>query len=386
MKIDTKLTKVSRNTKQQKGFINPGIYKGSTMIFNSFQDYINDIKNDDDRSTLYGINKNPSVDQLEKAISDLYKCNDTVIAPSGLAALVIPFFAFLKKDDEVLINDTVYSPTRTFCEKLLKNYGVKINYFHPFKDINIFEKLINPKTKLIYLESPGTGTFEILDIPKITKIAKIKKIPTVMDNTWASPLFCDPIKLGINVIIDAGTKYINGHSDILIGFVSSDKKHSKPIRVATKTLGICPGSEEVYLALRGLPTLNLRMKQIERNALNMAIKLSDHPLVDKVYHPAIEKTINHHIWKRDFSGSSGLFAFSLKKFHSQNKIKQMFSKLLIFKLGYSWGGYDSLITFPLLSKRKFKNQFKGNLIRLYCGLEDSEDQIKDIFTGLKALK
>ena len=385
MKIDTKLTKVSRNVKKQKGFINPGIYKGSTMIFDSFEDYINDIKNDDDRSTLYGINKNPSVEQLENAVSYLYNCNDTVIAPSGLAALVIPFFAFLKKDDEVLINDTVYSPTRTFCEKLLKNYGVKIIYFHPFKDINKFEKLINRKTKLIYLESPGTATFEILDIPKITNIAKRKKIPTVMDNTWASPLFCDPIKLGINIIIDAGTKYINGHSDILIGFVSSDKKHSKQIRVATKTLGICPGSEEVYLALRGLPTLNLRMKQIETNALKMAIKLSNHPLVDKIYHPALDTSINHHIWKRDFSGSSGLFAFSLKNLHSQDKIKKMFSKLKIFKLGYSWGGYDSLITFPPLSKRKFKSQFKGNLIRLYCGLEDSEDQIKDIFTGLKAL-
>ena len=132
MKIDTKLTKVSRNVKNQKGFINPGIYKGSTMIFNSFEDYINDINNDDDRSTLYGINKNPSVEQLEKAISSLYKCHDTIIAPSGLAALVIPFLTYLKKDDEVLINDTVYSPTRTFCEKILKNYRVKIKYFHQY--------------------------------------------------------------------------------------------------------------------------------------------------------------------------------------------------------------------------------------------------------------
>ena len=386
MKINTKLTKVSRNVKKQKGFINPGIYKGSTMIFERFEDYINDVKNDDDRSTLYGINKNPSVDQLEKAVSNLYNCHDTVVAPSGLAALIVPFFAFLKQGDEVLINDTVYSPTRTFCEKLLKNYGVTINYFQPFIDLKKFEKLIKPKTKLIYLESPGTATFEILDIPKITKIAKRKKIPTVMDNTWASPIFCNPIKLGINIIIDAGTKYINGHSDILIGFISSDKKHSKPIRIATKTLGICPGSEEVYLALRGLPTLNLRMKQIQDNALKMAIKLSNHPLVETVYHPALQTTINHHIWKRDFSGSSGLFAFSLKKLHSQNKIKKMFSKLKIFKLGYSWGGYDSLITFPPLSKRKFKSHLKGNLIRVYCGLEDSEDQIKDIITGLKTLR
>ena len=356
------------------------------MIFYTFADYLNDINNHDDRNTLYGINKNPSVEQLEQAISSLYKCHDTVVAPSGLAALIIPFFAFLKKNDEVLINDTVYSPTRTFCDQLLKNYGVKIKYFHPFKDINKFQKLITSKTKLIYLESPGTATFEILDIPKITKIAKKKNIPTVMDNTWSSPLFCDPIKLGVNIIIDAGTKYINGHSDTLIGFVSSDKKHSKPIRVATKTLGICPGSEEVYLALRGLPTLNLRMKQIEFNALELARELNKHPLVDKVYHPAIETSENHDIWKRDFTGSTGLFSFSLKKFYPQSKIKKMFSKISIFKLGYSWGGYDSLITFPPLSKRQFKTLLKGNLIRVYCGLEDSSDQIKDIINSLKALK
>ena len=142
MKIDTKLTKISRNVKKQKGFINPGIYKGSTMIFNSFGDYIKDITNDDDRTTLYGINKNPSVDQLEKAITKLYKSNDTIIAPSGLAALIIPFLTYLKKDDEVLINDSVYSPTRTFCENILKNYGVKIKYFHPIKNIKNFAKNI----------------------------------------------------------------------------------------------------------------------------------------------------------------------------------------------------------------------------------------------------
>ena len=386
MKIDTKLTKISRNVKKQKGFINPGIYKGSTMIFNTFEGYIKDINNDDDRTTLYGINKNPSVDQLEKAITQLYKCHDTIIAPSGLAALVVPFLAYLKKDDEVLINDSVYSPTRTFCEKILKNYGIKIKYFHPIKNIKNFVKNINKKTKLIFLESPGTATFEILDIPFITKIAKKNNIPTVLDNTWGSPLFCNPIKLGINIIIDAGTKYINGHSDVLIGFVSSDKKHSKEIRITAKTLGMCPGSEEVYLALRGIPTLNIRMKQIEKNTLNLANKLFQHPLINKVYHPALPNFTNHYIWKRDFTGSSGLFAFSLKKKYSIKSIEKFYNKLKIFKLGYSWGGFESLITFPPLSKRTFRTQVKGNLIRVYCGLEDSQDQINDILNALKVLK
>ena len=386
MNIKSKLVKLGRNPKKQKRFINPGIYKGSTMIFDNFKHYLKDLDNNDDRKTLYGINKNPSHKELEDSISILYNCKDTIIAPSGLAALVIPFIAYLKQGDEVLINDSVYSPTRTFCNNILKKYGVKIKYFHPINNIKNFEKLISKQTKLIFLESPGTATFEILDIPLITKIAKKKNIPTVLDNTWASPLFCNPIKLGVNIIIDAGTKYINGHSDVLIGFVSSDKKYAKKIRVTSKTLGMCPGSEEVYLALRGIPTLHLRIKEIETNALNMAKALMSHNLINDVYHPALPHTQNHHIWKRDFTGSTGLFAFSLKKKYSNKEIERFYNKLKIFKLGYSWGGFESLITFPPLGNRTFKNKISGNIIRIYCGLEDSKDQINDIFKALKTLK
>ena len=387
MKIKTKLTKIGRDPKKQKGFINPGIYKGSTMIFNNFKDYLEDVKNADDRNTLYGINKNPFHQQLEESISKLYNSEDTIITSSGLASVIIPFLTFLKKDDEVLINDSVYGPTRTFCNNILKNYGIKIKYFHSIKNIGDFEKLITRKTKLIYLESPGTSTFDILDIPFITKIAKRKKIPTALDNTWASPIFCNPIQLGINIIIDAGTKYINGHSDVLIGFVSSDKEYAKKIRVTTKTLGIIPGSEEVYLTLRGIPTLYSRIKEIEKNAINMAKFLLTHSLVQDVYHPALPHTINHNIWKRDFKGSTGLFSFALKKKYSNKIIQKFYEKLKIFKLGYSWGGFDSLITFPQLEERSIKEKkFSGNLIRLYCGLEDSEDQIRDITDALKILK
>ena len=299
---------------------------------------------------------------------------------------MIPFFSYLKKGDEVLVNDSIYGPTRTFCNNLLKHYGIKIKYFHPINNIKNFEKLISKKTKLIFLESPGTATFEIIDIPFITKIAKKKNITTVLDNTWASPLFCNPIKLGINIIIDAGTKYINGHSDVLIGFVSSDKKHSKRIRVITKTLGICPGSEEVYLTLRGVPTLYLRMKESEKNALKMARELINNKLVNDVYHPGLPHTKNYQIWKRDYTGSSGLFAFSLKKKFSNNIMEKFHKKLKIFKLGYSWGGFESLITFPPLDNRTYKKKITGNIIRIYCGLENSKDQIKDILNALKVLK
>ena len=220
MKIKTKLTKIGRDPKKQKGFINPGIYKGSTMIFNNFKDYLEDEKNADDRTTWYGINKNPFHKQLEKAISKLYNAEDTIIAPSGLAALIIPFLTFLKKGDHVLISDALYNPTRNFVEKILKNFGIKINYFHALKDINKLNKKININTKLIFLESPGTATFDIIDLPKVSKIAKKKNIITVIDNTWASPIFYNPFKLGINIVIEEATKYINGHSDVLLGLIS----------------------------------------------------------------------------------------------------------------------------------------------------------------------
>jgi len=383
--MKTKLTKIGRDPKKNKGFLNPGIYKGSTIIFDDYKSYFNDVNRKTDASALYGINNNPLIEKLEKSLSYLYKAHDTVIAPSGLAAVIIPFFAFLKKNDEVLINDTLYSPTRSYCEKILKKLGIKIKYFHPTKNINKFEKLITKQTRLIFLESPGTATFDIIDIPHITKIAKKNKIITVCDNSWSTPLFCQPFNLGINIIIDAGTKYISGHGDVLLGCISSDKKHASFIRKTIKTLGICPGTEEAYLTLRGLPTLFIRMKEIEKNAIQLASYIKKHPKVSKVFHPALPDFYNHHIWKRDFSGSSGLFSFTLDKKYSNKKIENFCKKLNIFQIGYSWGSFESLITFPSLKERFFKNKIKGNLVRIYCGLEDSKDQINDLERALKSL-
>ena len=385
MNIKTKLTKIGRDPKKNKGYINPGIYKGSTLIFNDFKSYIKDRDRKDDVA-YYGINTNPTCNKFERAISKLYGASDTVATPSGLAALVIPFFTFLKNGDHVLISDALYNPTRHFCEKILINYGIKINYFHPTRSIDKFDRLIKDNTKLIFLESPGTATFDIIDIPKITKIAKKNKIITVADNTWASPIFCNPLKLGVNIIVEASTKYINGHSDVLLGFISSDILTAKKIRSYTKTLGICPGSEEVYLALRGLPTLELRMREIEKNSLNLAIKLTKEKKIKKVFHPALTNHKNHKIWKRDFTGSSGLFSFELKKKYSDIMLENFYKKLRIFKIGYSWGGFESLITFPTINNRKYKENLKGTLVRVYCGLEHTEDQTHDILEALKFLK
>ena len=383
MKIKTKLTKIGRDHKKSRGYVNPPIYKGSTIIFDNFKSYIFD--RDKSKNSLYGIQFNPTGKYLENAITSLYGSHDTVIAPSGLSALIIPFLTFLSKGDHVLINDALYGPTRNFCNKILEKYGIVVEYFHSTNDINNFQKLITKKTKLIYLESPGTTTFDIIDMPKIVKCAKKNNIITVVDNSWSSPLFHNPIKLGINIVIEAATKYISGHSDILLGLITSDKKTSKKIRFYTKAMGLCPGSEEVYLALRGLPTLELRMRAIEKNAINLSNVLNKHKKVKKVYYPRIKSHKNHHIWKRDFKGSSGLFSFELSKKYPDKLLEKFSKKLKIFKIGYSWGGYESLITFPTIEGRIYKDEIKGTIIRLYTGLEDSDEQIKDILNALKIL-
>ena len=386
MKLKTKLTKIGRDPKKNKGYVNPAIYKGSTIIFNDFISYIKDRDEKEDDKSHYGIQYNPTCNEFENAISSLYGAADTVATPSGLTALIIPFLTFLKKGDHVLVSDALYNPTRHFCNKILLNFGIKIDFFHPTRNINNFEKLIKKNTKLIFLESPGTTTFDIIDFPKITKIAKKYNLITVSDNTWASPIFCNPFKLGVNIVVEAATKYINGHSDILLGFISSDNLTAKNIRSYTKTLGICAGSEEIYLALRGLPTLELRIKEIEKNALNLAIKLTKEKKIKKVFHPALKSHKNYKIWKRDFSGSSGLFSFELKKKYSNKLLEKFYKKLKLFKIGYSWGGFESLITFPTLYNRKYKEIIKGSLVRIYCGLENSEDQINDITEALKVLR
>ena len=385
MKLKTKLTKIGRDPKKNKGYVNPGIYKGSTLIFENFRSYIQD-KNKVEDTSYYGINNNPTCEKFEKAISKLYGASDTVATPSGLSALAIPFFSFLRKGDHVLITDALYNPTRQICDKILLNFGIKIDYFHPTKNIDKFEKLIKKNTRLIFLESPGTATFDIIDFPKITKIAKKKNILTVADNTWASPIFCNPLKLGVNIIIEAATKYINGHSDVLLGFISSDISTAKIIRSYSKTLGICPGSEEIYLALRGIPTLELRIREIEKNAINLATILTKNNKIKNVFHPALKNHKNHKIWQRDFSGSTGLFSVELYKKFSNKMLEKFYKKLKIFKIGYSWGGFESLITFPTINNRKYKENIKGSLVRIYCGLEDSEDQINDITEALKVLR
>ena len=383
MKIKTQINKLGRNSKKQKGFINPPIHKGSTIVFENFNQYKNE-KNI--YEALYGLNRTPISDIFENAISRLYECDSAIVVSSGLAAVSVPIYALLSENKHIIVTDALYSPTRKFITNQLLKFNIQVDYYDPLTSINNLEKLIRKNTSLIYIESPGTGTFEIQDIPAITKLAKKYNIATIADNTWASFLYCNPFKLGVDIVIEAATKYINGHSDVLLGIIASKKKYSNKIRNTAKGFGICSNSDDIYLCLRGLRTLPLRINKSQENALILAKHLKNNNLVSRVLHPALPDHTNHKIWKRDFSGSSGLFAIEMKKKYSNKKLDQFHKKLKLFELGYSWGGYENLITFPSTSDRYNKNIHKGTLIRIHCGLADIQDLKKDIDNAIKTLE
>tara|TARA_B100000029_G_C17516715_1_gene938382 strand:- start:431 stop:1588 length:1158 start_codon:yes stop_codon:yes gene_type:complete len=383
MKIKTQLNRLGRNSKKQKGFVNSPIYRGSTIVFDNFDKYFRDITSKNHES-LYGLNSTPLSDNLEESIKKLYNCDSVVAVSSGLSSISVTFLALLKSNDHILVTDSLYSPTREFINKNLVKFNISVDYYDPELPPKNLQKLIRKNTRFIFIESPGTATFDIQDIPEIVKIAKKNNIATIADNTWASFLYCNPFKLGVDIVIEAATKYINGHADILLGLIASNKKFSKQIRSTAKGYGINSGSEELYLSIRGLRTMMLRIEESQKNALILARYLKNHKLVSKVLHPAIKTHKNHKIWKRDFRGSSGLFGIEMKKKYSKNQLKKFFNKLKIFELGYSWGGYESLITFPSLEERKI-NIYKGSIFRIHCGLEDIKDLKSDMENALKAL-
>ena len=382
MKIKTQINKYGRNSKKQKGFINPPIYKGSTIVFENFKQYK---KENSVYGGLYGLNNTPLSDTFELAIKKLYSCDGVVAVSSGLASISVPIMALLSKNHHILVSDALYTPTRNFINNQLLKFNIQVTYFNPTISIEKLKKLIKKNTKLIYLESPGTATFEIQNIPEISKLAKKNNIVTIVDNTWASFYYCNPFNLGADIVIEAATKYINGHADVLLGIIASKKKYSKLIRNTAKSYGICCGSDELYLSLRGLRTLPVRIEKSQNNALEMARYLEKNKLVSKVFHPALNKHPTHNIWKRDFSGSSGLFSFELNKKYSNKQMERFYNKLKIFELGYSWGGYESLITFPTIKERRYNNEHKGTIIRIHCGLEDIKDLKADIDKAFKVL-
>jgi cystathionine beta-lyase len=356
--------------------INPVVQSGSTVIFDNYTDMLA-AQNGEYSGVTYGTGGLSTQKAFEEALCKLENGHTTKAFPSGISAIINTFMAFTQSGDEILLCDNVYGPTARFCYKVLAKYGVKISMLASDVGGEI-EAQITDKTKLIFLESPGSNTFEIQDIRAIIKIASERNIITMIDNTWATPLHLKPLDLGVDVSIHSVTKYICGHSDVLLGAASVNEKYASIFDDFYHGLEICANSHDCYLALRGLRTLEVRLKAHEKSAFVIAQWLEGHALVDKVLHPGLPSHPQHDLWKRDFSGAAGLFAFTFKKNYSLEEISDFMNSLTMFGLGFSWGGFKSLITAGKFKRGGEWSHNGKDLIRLNIGLENVQDLRADL--------
>ncbi|WP_169544989.1 cystathionine beta-lyase [Sneathiella aquimaris] len=388
MKDETKLVVAGRDPESNYGIVNVPVYHASTVLFDSLSDLQNRFKdrNDGKQAVTYGRVGTPTSWSLENAVAELEGGYRSQIFPSGLAACAHAMQAFLKAGDHLLMTDSVYGPSRTYCETVLKRFGVEVTYYNPLIGAGISE-LIRPNTRIVFVESPGSQTFEIQDIPAIADKTHKAGAIVMMDNTWASPLFYKPFEHGVDVSIQAGTKYIVGHSDVMMGLVTATKEAWPTLQAGANLSGQTAGPDDVYLAQRGLRTLSVRLKQHMENGIKVAEWLKGREEVHSVLHPALSDHPGHDLWKRDFLGASGLFSMRLNKLPKE-ALAAFLDDLKLFGMGYSWGGYESLILYadPSHSRTATNWDNTNPLIRLHIGLEDTGDLIEDLSEGFDRLR
>ncbi len=372
----TRILHEGRDPARQHGFVNPAIYRGSTVIFPTL-----DALERADADYTYGRHGTPTVRGLEEAICALEGGHRTWLTPSGLSAIALTLLAFVRAGDQILVSDSVYRPTRRFCDRVLARLGVETVYYDPLICERIGE-LMRPSTRLVFCESPGSQTFEMQDIPAIAKAAHGGGALVVLDNTWATPLYFAPFTHGADISIQAATKYIVGHADAMLGAITANERAASAIENAHDDLGLCPGPEDAWLALRGLRTLDVRLERHGRSALDMARWLKARPEVERVLHPALEDDPGHAIWKRDFTGASGLFSVVLKPC-SRAQLAAFLDGLELFGMGFSWGGYESLVIpfDPRPYRSATQWDAEGPALRFHIGLDDVDDLKADLNAG-----
>jgi cystathionine beta-lyase len=381
-KPDTLLTHAGSHPDRNQGAVNPPVYRVSTVVFPTVAAMKDGEKHPFDHMR-YGRQGTPTTFAFEEAVTALDGGFGALATCSGQAAIATTLGALLHAGDHALISDSVYHPTRRYCSEHLAQCGVEIEYYDPLIGAGI-EALIKPNTKLVYTESPGSLSFEIQDIPAIAKAAHARGVLVVTDNTWATGLFFDAFKHGVDISVQAATKFLSGHSDAMLGVISCRSKEVwTRIKNFMSYAGIAAGSEEVYLSLRGMRTLAVRLRQHQESGLKVARWLQDRPEVARVIHPALPGNPGHEIWKRDFTGACGLFALELKPC-AQEFVHAMIDNLAYFGLGFSWGGFESLIlpTTGAIHRSATHWQPVGPTLRLHIGLEDPDDLIADLAKGL----
>lgn len=379
MKRDTRLIHAGRSKKWTGSAVNPPVVRASTIVFDTMAELKEATQQRGNRVPFYGRRGTPTHFAFQEAMCELEGGVGCALYPCGAAAISGALLAFLKQGDHLLMVDTAYEPTRSLCNKLLAGLGIETTYYDPLVGAGI-AALIKPNTRVIFLESPGSLTMEVQDIPAICQVAKQHNIITMLDNTWASPILCRPFELGVDISIQAATKYIIGHSDVMLGTATANEQYWPQLREQSYLLGYCASADDVYAASRGLRTLGVRLKQHEQNALTIANWLAQRPEVAAIRHPAFADNPGHAFFKRDFSGSNGLFSFVLKQ-GSAAQVQAFIEGMQHFKMGFSWGGYESLIT-ATLNVQALRSAttwpFSGPLLRLHIGLEDPEDLIADL--------
>ncbi len=364
--------------------VNPPLLRGSTVLFESYEDLLmaNAGKYD---GIIYGTDRLPPQRLFEEAIRGFETGFLTRAFQSGISAITNTLLAFTKSGDHILICDNVYGPTALYCREILSRFNIEATSIPPAVGTDIVDH-IRPNTRLIFLESPGSNTFEIQDIPAITAIARERGILTALDNTWATPLYLNPFTLGVDISIQSVTKYISGHSDVLLGTVTVVAACAKELESYYRVSEIIASPEDCLLALRGLRTLSVRLRQHESSALLIAKWLGTLEIVDQVIHPALPSHPEHHLWKRDFKGSSGLFAFTLKEEYPAQRMAAFVDSLKLFGIGFSWGGYKSLVTTSHLQRSQPSRYHGRTIIRLNIGLEDPADLQHDLEQGMSVFR
>lgn len=390
----TRLIHAARNTDEQGWMVNPPIYQTSTIVFPTLKDlhkaeegYANEdlLKPYELKYGRYGTQTNFA---LEKAIAEIENGYSSFLTSCGASAINTALIAFLQKGDHLLVADNSYSPTRGFSDIFLKKFGIETTYYDPRIGAGI-EKLIKKNTKVIFMESPGSLSFEVQDVPAICKVAKKHKIVTIVDNTWSSGIYFKPLDHGADISVSALTKYINGHSDVMMGAITIQKRHFKVMYEAFKYMAVTVSPNSAYLVQRGLRTAKVRMDHAYKSALELAKWLESRPEVERVLYPALESHEDHKLWKKQYTGAAALFSIVLNKKYSNKSLANMVDNLDFYAMGYSWGGYESLILPSEVSSIRTATKWPygdKTILRISVGLEDVADLKSDLEAGLNRLK
>ena len=375
--VETALCHAGRRSAEHHGAVNTPVYRASTILFPTLADHA-DRKS---RPVRYGRRGTPTSQSLEEAVSVLEQAAGTVLAPSGVSAISVALLAHARPGAHYLVADNVYGPCRAFCQDVLARLGLRTEFFDPAIGAGIAAR-IGERTRLIWMEAPGSQTFEMTDMRAIAAVARDHGVMTVVDNTWSGGLFCQPLALGVDVSVQAGTKYLSGHSDLMMGTLACDQAALPLMRDMAASMGLCVGPDDAFMMLRGMRTLPLRLNQHQAGALKLANWLLTRPEVIRVMHPALPQDPGHALWQDQFSGASGLFGFVIRDV-PRPALAAMMDGLDLFGMGASWGGYESLLipTDPRPHRSATEWAAGGQTMRMHVGLENPDELIDDLDRG-----